>query len=78
MEQQCPELDTVDVDMYKEPHINEGAPMGSSLSITLQVEEGALRKSNRADRSHKRLAFGLPKILEPATSDPLHAHNIKF
>ena len=49
----------LDVAMCEEPHTNEDAPAGSSLrvssqkdardttqSITLQVEEGACKKSN--------------------------------
>ena len=85
--QQCPELEIgrVDVEMCEEPHIDEDAPVGSSLrrssqkdahdvtqSITSQAEEGARKKSIRADGAHKRPAFGFPQVLEPATSDPLY------
>ena len=68
--------------MCKEPHVDEDAPMGSSLwrssqknagdatqSITFQVEEGAQMKSNRADGAHKRLTFGSPQVLEQAKSE---------
>ena len=68
--------------MCEEPHTNEDAPVGSSLrrssqkdsrdvtqNITSQAEEGAHKKSIRADGAPKRLAFGSPQVLEPATSD---------
>ena len=71
--------------MCDEPRTNEDDPASSSLrlssqkdardatqSITMQMEEGACKKSSRADGARKRPAFGSPQVLEPATLDPLY------